>query len=286
LNFQVLKLMRLTNKLTYLFAGFLSASFLFIAPADAASFDHSIWNQFLKKYVNAAGEVNYKEVQAQPQLLNQYVEALRAAGAGQGPVDWPLNAWPREERLAFWLNAYHAGVVLKVIENYPLKSLNDVSGAWSLPILKVGAASFSLNDIRAQQLIASFRDEKIHLALACSAKSCPPFPAEAFTGPRVEGQLFMITNQRVQDTRFVGVDINKKRVFLSRLFYWYGDDFILDFGALQGASVKFTPPDMAVLSFIRHYIHDAEAIDFLDGLQFKIKYLPFDWTLADWNGQE
>lgn len=274
-------------KIAFLASGILFCSFgCFLTPSFAADphFDHSTWDQFLKKFVSEYGEVNYAAVKANPALLNRYVEELRSAAEGYDAQHWPLNGWPREEQLAFWLNAYHAGVVLRVIQNYPLRSINDISGVWTAPTLKIGVRNFSLNDIRSNELIQAFRDEKIHMVLSCSARSCPPFPREAFAATRVEGQLFMMTNQRIQDERFVRIDLKKKRVLLSRIFNWYGDDFILDFGALPGEAIKFTPPDMAVLSFVRHYTQDTEKIDFLENLSFKIKYLPFDWTLADWNG--
>ncbi len=266
------------------FTGFID--FVGISAAAEPAFNHAAWDRFLKKYVNEAGEVDYAAVKADPALLNEYLAQVQAAAdrTDPNPLHWPLKDWRREEQLAFWLNVYHAVIVSQVVQHYPLHSLNDVSGVWTAPSLQVGARSFSLNDIRSRELLAAFRDEKIHLALACSARSCPPFPREAFTAPRVEGQLFLMTTQRVQDERFVQVVPQKKKVFLSRLFYWYGEDFILDFGTQGGSlDVKFTPPDMAVLSFVRHYTQDAEKIDFLEGLNYKIKYLPFDWTLAEWH---
>jgi len=254
-------------------------------PGFAAEphFDHSALDQLLKKHVNESGEVNYAAIKADPSLLNQYLESLNSAAVDADMVHWPLKRWPREEQMAFWLNAYHAAVLLRVIQNYPVDSINDISGVWTVPTLKIGPRHFNLNDLRSKELINAFRDEKINLALACSARSCPPFPREAFTALRVEGQLFLMANQRVQDERFVRIDYKKKRVFLSRIFNWYGADFILDFGVESGEAIKFTPPDMAVLSFIRHYTQDVEKVEFLESLDFKIKYLPFDWTLAEWN---
>ncbi len=40
------------------------------ASAQTQGFDHSPWDQFLKKYVNEQGEVNYKGASADPALLN------------------------------------------------------------------------------------------------------------------------------------------------------------------------------------------------------------------------
>lgn len=268
-------------------AFFLAAGLFFfnLGPVYAAgpSFDHSLWDRFLKEHVNENGEVDYAGVKKDPSLLNDYLSSVRAVAREDDPMHWPVRSWPREEQLAFWLNVYHAVIVEQVIKHYPLKSLNDVSGVWTLPVLQIGARHFSLNDIRARELLSTFRDEKIHLALACSARSCPPFPQEAFDPLRVEGQLYLRTTERVADERFVDLKPKKKRVFLSKIFYWYGDDFILDFGPQGRPDVKFTPPDLAVLSFIRHYIQDADKIEFIESQDYKLKFMPFDWSLAEWH---
>ncbi|HXV27862.1 MAG TPA: hypothetical protein VD913_02755, partial [bacterium] len=45
--------------------------------------------------------------------------------------------------------------------------------------------------------------------------------------------------------------------------------------------LKRSPQQMAVLSFIAHYLEDAKKIEYLEEGRYKIKYLPFDWDLNE-----
>ena len=159
------------------------------SAAERKPFDHSALDRFLKKYVDEKGAFDFRAAKQDPALLDEYLGQIENVNLIE------LVIWPREEKLAFWLNAYHAGLLKAILDHYPIRSVHDIPGIWEVPLVLIGGRRFSLNAIQTQQLIDVFRDEKIHCALACSGKSCPPFQTEAFTGPRVEGQLFMATRR-------------------------------------------------------------------------------------------
>lgn len=239
-------------------------------------FDHSLWDQFLKQFVNDEGEVNYGAVKRDSFLLSEYLKKVEAID----PADMKKN-WPREERLALFLNLYNAGCIAAVILHYPVKTIQTIPGVWDIDFLKVAGRGYSLNQIRAQQLLQTFRDEKIHTALACPAQSCPRLIQEAYTGPRVEGQLFLAARRFVNDSKWAEILPGEKKVRISKIFKWYGNDFTLDFGVPDNER-GFSPTEYAGLSFIAHYLDDPEKARFLEEEDFKIKYLEFDWTLNDW----
>jgi len=239
-------------------------------------FDHSLWDRFLKRYVNEEGAVDYQGVLEEPELMDQYREQVNTISLD----DFPRN-WPREELLALWLNVYHLGVIQAVRENYPVKSIQSIPGVWDIQVVAVAGKSYSLNDIRRHQLILSFRDEKIHAALACGARSCPALSREAFTGSRVEGQLYVAARRFVNDAQRNRITPGKKKIQLSRIFKWYAPDFKLDFGSHRHENWK-SPEEFAVLSFVAHYLDDSLKIDFLEEGQYKVKYLKFDWDLNEW----
>ncbi len=265
-----------------LWSGLLAAFLIsgFILPAEAnltGPWDHSLLDQVLKHYVNEAGEVDYAGVKADPEKrLDQYFQKVTKLGDLK-----ELESWPREEVLAFWLNVYHAALLKAVIENYPVKSINDIPGIWDMDILKVGDTRVSLNAILQGQLMMIFKDEKIHLAASLAAKSSPKFPREVFTGPKVEGQLFVAARNFVNDPTYVQIKPGEKDIQLSRIFEWYANDFRLDFGVVD-QDKAFSEDQFAVLSFIAHYLSDFEKVQFLEDGHFKIKYIPFDWSLNDW----
>jgi Protein of unknown function, DUF547 len=246
----------------------------------ATALDYASWDAFLKKNVNEKGEVDYRRIKSDPKELNDFLETLTQAGGGD------MKAWPREEALAFWLNAYHAAMIKLVVEHYPVTSVQRIPSFWDVTAFRIGKikakqTQFSLNRIRLGSLMSIYRDEKIHLALSTASRSGPAMMREAFTGPKVEGQLFLLTRKFVSDPRCVDVVPGRKKIKISRIFKWYASDFKLDFGALEPRG-KLTASENSVVSFLAYYLEDETKDEYLQNAQYKIDYFPYDWTLNDW----
>ncbi|MFA5167713.1 MAG: DUF547 domain-containing protein [Candidatus Omnitrophota bacterium] len=246
----------------------------------ATAFDHSAWDAFLKKNVNENGEVDYQSITRDPKDLNDYLASLMAVSESK------MASWPREEVLAFWMNAYHVVLIKQVAENYPVTSVQKIPSFWDITLFRFGKKAgnqrrYSLNDIRLKKLIEVYHDEKIHLALSAAAKGGPKLMPEAFTGPKVEGQLFLLTRKFVMDPAHVDVTPGRKKIRISKIFKWYGKDFRLDFGTPEPRG-KFSESDNAVLSFLAYYLEDEAKEEYLQEAKYKIEYPAFDWTLNDW----
>lgn len=252
----------------------------------AVPFDHSSWDQFLKKFVNEKGEVDYQAARKDPALLNAYLGQLKAISAEA------FDAWPREERLALFVNAYNAGTIRLVLDRYPVKRVMDVPGMGDQAIVQIGRVrkdkptTYSLNQIQNEFLRSEFRDEKILFALCSGAKSSPRLREEAYVGPRLEGQLYLAVREFVNDGTKNRIVPGQKKIVLSRLFKWYANDFLLNWGNFP-EEIRWKPEEMAVLSFLAYYLQDSKKVDFLKEAKYKVKYEIFDWTLNDWRrGQE
>ena len=246
------------------------------AFAETQGFDHSLWDQFLKKYVNDQGQVNYRAAAADNNLLKSYLEKLKNVDEAA-----LRQQWPREEKLALWVNAYHAGIIYAVLTHYPIKSLLEIPSIWDIDAVQVGSHHYSLNNIRQLELIGYFHDEKIDTALACGARGCPELPRDAYTGPRLEGQLFLAAQRFVNDSIRNEIDPAEKKVGISKIFKWYGSDFKLDFSS-EERDQRFSDSEFAVLSFVANYLKDGKKIQYLEEGHYKIKYLEFDWGLNEW----
>lgn len=259
---------------------FLLLLFSFFSAASAFAldkpFDHSSWDQFLKTYVNDRGEVDYARAQKEPALLQAYLQSIEAID----PAD--LSGWPREEKLALFMNLYHAAVVSQILKSYPVKTIQEIPGVWDLPAVKQGKKTLSLNHLRNHELIGKFRDEKIDAALFFGAKSSPKLRQEAFTGPKVEGQLYLAAREFVNDENRNPIQPGKKHLQLSRIFKWYAPNFKLDFG-YRDDDDKFSLEENSILAFLAYYLDDRAKIEYLESKRYKIKYLPFDWNLNDWH---
>lgn len=245
------------------------------AAAKPQPFDHSTWDTFLKKFVNENGEVDYSGVKKEPKLLKQYLKQVRAIKPNQ------FEEWPREEKLALWINVYHAGLIKTVTDYYPVANIQQISGVWQIQSIYVAKTIVGLDEIRKNKLLQIFHDEKIHTVLACGAKSCPKLSREAYTGPKVEGQLFVAARNFVNDPELNTIAPGSRKIWISKIFKWYQADFLLDFGVPENDR-GMRDSEYAVLSFIANYLDDADKSQFLEEGYYKIKYKAFDWRLNDW----
>lgn len=265
---------------------FLSFLFLFVFTAVSPSFaaplekpfDHGVWDSFLKKYVNENGEVDFTAAKKDPSLLKEYIAVLRETS------DVDFYDWPREEVVAFWINAYHAGLISVILDHYPVKSVQEIPSVWETKHIRLESGSYSLNEIRTSVLLGTFHDEKIHFALSCMAKACPALSRDAYVGPKLDGQLFMAVRRFVNDGRNADIKLGAKKIFISKVFKWYAKDFKFNFGTPENER-GLSKEDFSVLSFLAFYLEDANKVAFLEEKNYKIKYSKFDWTLNDWRLQ-
>jgi len=260
-----------------------AAAFLFLVFFTpllfAQGFDHSDFDSFLKRHVNEQGRLDYAAASKDRADLDRYLESLSRVDIKM------ISSGPKSENLAFWVNVYHAGLVVAVLENYPISSTQDIPSFWDRQFLVVGfqpvgfETRYSLSQIRSQQL-SGLGEEKAHLVLATASVSGPLFPREAFTGLRAAGQLFKRVRSEVQRSEMVNVDIAAKRVVLSQLFQWYAPDFMEKFNRPERRA-KLSKPDTAVVNFLINYSKNIDQIRFLKSGQFKVEYFPYDWSLND-----
>ena len=250
---------------------FLGITPLLGAEEATLPFDHSAWDQFVKKVVDEKGEVDYVRAKEEVSLLDRYLEKLKTI------PNFPTWDWPREERLAVLINAYNASLIKKVVDRYPVKTVNRISGVWELPIVTMGVHSFSLNSVQ-KSLINGFRDEKIIFALCSGAQGSPPLRREAYVASKIDGQLYEAARDFVNDAERNQIVPGEKKVVLSRLFKWNASSFLLNWGDYP-EEAKWNPAEIAVLSFVAHYLQDPARLEFLKEGEYKVKYADFDWGL-------
>lgn len=200
--------------------------FLLLSFASQAQVSHSIWDGLTKKYVSSTGRVNYGGFNKDEKTLDSYLALLSS--------NPPKADWSKEEKLAFWINAYNAFTV-KLILNYQkdnIKSIKDIGSSikipfvntpWDIKFFQIGGKSMDLNEIEHGIIRKQFADARIHFALVCAAVSCPPLRNEAFVAAKLNAQL------DDQGVKFLN-DPTKNKVTsdgatVSKLFTWYGGDF-------------------------------------------------------------
>ncbi|MCB0464964.1 MAG: DUF547 domain-containing protein, partial [Aequorivita sp.] len=138
---------------------------------SAVNVDHSQWDKLLKKYVNNAGFLDYKGFKNDRQKLDDYLKMLSEKE--------PTNDWSVQELLAYYINLYNAATVKLIVENYPVKSIKDIDGAWTKGRVTVGNKELSLGGIE-NGILRKMNEPRIHFAVNCASISCPKLMNEAY----------------------------------------------------------------------------------------------------------
>jgi hypothetical protein len=86
-----------------------------------------------------------------------------------------------DERKAFYINAYNVIAIETLLEN-PGKKIIDIDGAFKTAKHRVGGEMLTLDEI--ENRLRQFQDARIHFAIVCASKSCPPLASKAY---RAEG---------------------------------------------------------------------------------------------------
>lgn len=185
--------------------------------APSATISHDSWDQLLRKYVSAAGKVNYKGFKADKAALQAYLDQLSAHP--------PQSSWSRNERLAYWINVYNAFTVKLIVDNYPTSSITKLEGGkpWNKRWIPIGEKNYTLDEIENSIIRPRFKDARIHFAVNCASVSCPELLNRAFTASKLTQQLESQTRAYVNNPRHNFISASAPQV--SQLFEWYAVDF-------------------------------------------------------------
>ncbi len=246
---------------------FITALF-FISSVDNPS--HELFTQILQDYVHD-GRVNYRELRNDDRLA-AYLAQLAAAN--------PEAIADQKAQLAFWINAYNAYTLKVICDNYPVKSINDLhtgglivgtvlkKTVWDKDFAVINGKRLTLNQIEHEIIRKRFNEPRIHFALVCAAKSCPPLRSEAFEGDHLDEQLDeqgrLFFSQK--DKNFF--ELEKKVAHLSKILDWYQGDFGKNDAELLQYLSRFLPTELAA---------SIQA----DPKKWQIKYTDYDWSLNE-----
>ena len=173
------------------------------------------FNALLSKYVSESGKVNYKGLKSEKDKLAGYIKILQA--------NIPDDKEPKTTKLPFWINAYNALTLKLIVDNYPLSKITSLDGEkpWDVKRYTFNGKKLSLNDIE-NNIIRPMGDPRIHFALNCAAKSCPPLLNQAFTTQNLETLLEQRTRQFINSNANI---LQANAITVSKIFDWYGKDF-------------------------------------------------------------
>ncbi len=181
-------------------------------PLEA--FDHTSYGELVVKYVSTEGNVDYDGFKRNWGSLRNYIKALSE--------NMPTDQWTKDDKLAYWMNAYNAMTVDLILRNYPLESIKDIKDPWGQRFWKLGDKYYNLNEIE-HKILRKMGDARIHFGINCASFSCPPLLNEAFTAQKVDTQLDLLARRFVNDKQRNTITANS--IEISEIFNWFAKDF-------------------------------------------------------------
>ncbi|MBM3152484.1 MAG: DUF547 domain-containing protein [Chloroflexi bacterium] len=236
----------------------------------------------LAGFVNGEGQVDYAALKTSPAYAAFQNKA--AVLHGFDPSSLPTA----QSRLAFWVNLYNTLILDAVITLGVRRSVSERMagiGFFRQAAYSVGGQRLSADDIehgilrlnrghpyfytpqfrsddpRIDWVIAPF-EPRIHFALNCASRSCPPI--RAYLPEKLEAQLDLAARS------FVSADLEilpeKGMIRISSIFKWFAGDF----GGRAGT-----------ISFILSHLDDEGSISWLAAHREKARmvYKRYDWGL-------
>ncbi len=214
---------------------------------------HASYDNILKKYV-VNGMVDYKSLKANRKSLDDYLDNMSKITRQE------FNAWSKERQLAYLLNLYNADTLQLIIDNYPVKSIKDIGsffkGPWSQEVVSLFGEKITLDKLEHEIIRKEYHEPRIHLALVCAAKSCPPLRSQAYVADELDKQLDNQGEVFFNSPQGMQFEHENHVILLSSILKWYKEDFD------------------SVLLFAQKYAKEHFAYD-------KIKWLDYDWDLNE-----
>jgi hypothetical protein len=217
------------------------------------------------------GKVDYPNL-CRDVRLDQYLASLSAQD--------PELKTDKPEQLAFWINAYNAFTLKLICDNYPLKSISELHAgglivgsvlgrtAWDRKFITIHGKLYSLGDIEHKILRPKFKEPRIHFAIVCAARGCPPLRSEAYEPQFIDTQLDNQAKKFLNQMRKNAFDLKTRTAYISPIFSWFKNDF----GGQSAAVLKFLAPFLP--ADIREDIEKNSAA-------WKIRYTNYDWSLNE-----
>jgi hypothetical protein len=229
------------------------------------------------QHVGASGLVDYAALKNDRAGLDAFVAQL----ARVSPLNHPEQFDTPDDRLAFWLNAYHALVLQAGLDQDAGAQLDGIGRrfywARSWPI---GGRRFTLWAVE-RRFLAETGDSRIPFALGCGAKGCALLDGSPFQADTLDAQLNDAVGRFVQSER--NVKLKPDGIYLSPLFRIHEADIRAALPEGRTNVLQFVWAFLPEVCLDRPGCDTRGDLDKACGPKLEgcpLKYVPFDWQLA------
>lgn len=210
----------------------------------------------LEQWIGENNTFNYGQLDRQ--WLQHYLQDIG---------DTNLGSSSYEEKFVFYLNAYNIITIYAALEklrqNSAWKGNTSFLSRFNFFYLKkylIARKKMSLYVLENKILRKEFQDPRVHFAINCASKSCPPLSKKLFTTENLYSLLEELTFTYINNNKDVIYNTEQNILYLNKIFAWYRKDFA------QYPNIK---------SFIKHYWR--KNVDIPENA--RVHYLKYDWNL-------
>lgn len=224
-------------------------------PISPKDFSHQALDETLRVHV-VDGVVNYPVI-AVDSKFQIYLRQLDRIDPNSLPA--------RQDRLAFWINAYNAFAIKGILDGYSPMTLFGRYRYFIARDYQVGGKEINLYDLERRLLIPDFREPRIHFAIVCASSSCPKLQSLAYSADNLDEQLEQSARIFINDSTRNRFDRQGKIAHLSMIFQWFREDFEAHSGSL--------------LNYVKRYVTDPDLARELEAIPYRVEFLEYDWRL-------
>ncbi|MCB9062895.1 MAG: DUF547 domain-containing protein [Halobacteriovoraceae bacterium] len=199
--------------------------------------------------------VNYDTINIK--MLEDYLNDLKTVSKQD------FENWEKNKKLAYLINLYNASTIYLVTKEKPKNSIKEIggffSGPWKLKFIRLFNEDVNLDYIEHELIRKNFNDHRVHFVLNCASISCPSLLKKVLTFSTLNIQLDHAKKHFFSNEKKNYVDLKNKKVYVSKIFKWYREDFAKN--------------EAELLSYFQKNL-DQKILP-----TFEIKFLEYNWTL-------
>ena len=203
------------------------------------------------------------------------------------------DRWPKEDKIALWINAYNLQMLNVITKNYPIKasrilklfwppsSIRHIGGIWTDYKFIVMNEQFTLKEVEQRYLRRQFDEPRVFFAICNASLGSPILRNEPYCGEKLYEQLDDQAKKFLSSPQGFRIDKKEQTVYLSAILQtsWFGKEF----SSKYGTNRMFKDQEVvtrAVLNFITNYVRK-EDVSYLQVENYSVKYIKYDWRLND-----
>lgn len=221
-----------------------------LGPPDVAA-----WAQILRDHVTDDGGFGYAALHSDASAraaLDGYLDQVATAQPA---------GWPRDQRLAFYIDAYNALTIRQVVRRWPVENVTEEEGFFREREHTVAGRTLTLDALENELIRPDFGEPRIHFAINCASAGCPPLAAEPYTGAELDARLEEQTRTYLR--AHTSHDAVAGTLTVSHVFDWFADDFEAGGGAK---------------AFLGRYL-EGEPARLAGAPATTLQYVDWDWSL-------